>query len=310
MDGNDPPTGIIIPTTAKIYEHSSPNTPICTLTAFDEDPGQEHTFLIESQTPEGALYVFNGTELMVGDIDIDYELTDKVSVTITVQDIGASQPAIFVDTFVLDVVDINEPPTGIRLSSYTVVENAEIGAQVGQILVDDPDKFDQTFYCYLGYDGTNNFQLDSQTGEIWLVVGYDQHNFNYEKLRYLTVTIWCRDSNPDYFVREILTIEIEDANDPPTGLIFLDAADSTATANASQPVDPGVFGNVITLQTVTIKEDAPASVGVVCYIFILDEDAINGTEMVHQSAVVELISVDEYNQIMTDGKYLVVVLVK
>ena len=59
-----------------------------------------------------------------------------------------------------------------------------------------------------------------------------------------------------------------------------------------------IIGNVITSQTVTIREDAPVSIGVVCYIFVLDEDAVNGSEPAHQSAIVELISQDEYESII------------
>ena len=41
-----------------------------------------------------------------------------------------------------------------------------------------------------------------------------------------------------------------------------------------------IIGNVITSQTVTIREDAPVSISVVCYIFVLDEDGVNNNDVV------------------------------
>ena len=40
------------------------------------------------------------------------------------------------------------------------------------------------------------------------------------------------------------------------------------------------IGNVIMSQTVTIREDAPVSISVVCYIFVLDEDVVNNYDVV------------------------------
>ncbi|XP_072043285.1 uncharacterized protein [Amphiura filiformis] len=297
LDGNDAPTSIIMATTAKIFEHSPPSTPICTLTAIDEDINQEHYFMIETQTPEGALQIFNGTELLVGNTDIDFETWNTVSVTLTVRDIGATQSGMYVETFTLDVEDVNEPPTGIRLSASTIVENPDFGTDIALVIVEDPDTFEQTFYCYLVYEGTNNFQLMQQDDGIHLKVGHETSSFNYEQAKSVEVSMWCRDSDPQ-FVQATFTIQIQDANDPPTGLVFLDAEERTATTNASQPVGPDMIGSVVTSQTVTIQEDAPISVGVVCYIFVIDEDAFSGAEPAHQSAVVELISQDEYEQIM------------
>ena len=41
-----------------------------------------------------------------------------------------------------------------------------------------------------------------------------------------------------------------------------------------------IIGNVITSQAVTIREDACVSIGVVCYIFVLDEDEVNNYDVV------------------------------
>ncbi len=270
------------------------------MTAIDEDINQQHHFTIESQIPEGALQIVNGSQLLVGNTDIDFETSSTVSVTLKVRDIGTEKSALHVETFTLDVEDVNEQPTGIRLSASTIVENPTAEMDIAEVIVEDPDMFDQTFYCYLVYQGTNSFQLNNQDNGIYLQVGLDANEFDYEQADTITVTIWCRDADPQ-FVEETFVLQIQDANDPPRGLVFMDAEEGIATTNASQPEETNMIGNVVTSQTVTIREDAPSSVGVVCYIFVIDEDAVSGAEPAHQSAVVQLISENEYEEIMENS---------
>ena len=252
LDQNDPPTAIVIPSGAKIFEHSDTGTLICSLSAVDEDINQDHYFIIESQTPESALKIHNSTLLVIGETDVNFESTNHVSVTLKVRDIGATQSGLYVETLSLNVEDVSEPPTGIHLSAYSIMENPIIGMQVAEVIVEDPDLLDQVFYCFIGYDGTNNFQLYHQQDSIWIQVGYQVGSFDYEKNQFLNISLWCRDSDPQHFASGTFTIQLQDVNDPPTGLVFLDADERTATTNASQPTAPDIIGKPRILSVIHI----------------------------------------------------------
>ena len=60
----------------------------------------------------------------------------------------------------LQVIDINEPPTDINLSNNTIVENSKIGTIIGHLTVSDPDH-NQTHSCALIRNPFQTFEITS-----------------------------------------------------------------------------------------------------------------------------------------------------
>lgn len=73
---------------------------------------------------------------LVSVASVDYESVSSISVTVRSTDSGS--PALFVEkTFTISVVDKNDPPSDIALSSSSVDENVAVGTEVGTLSTTD-----------------------------------------------------------------------------------------------------------------------------------------------------------------------------
>jgi len=118
----------------------------------------------------------------------------------------------------LQVIDINEAPADILLSSYSIIENAPSKTIVGRISVQDPDNTNtvkQSHTCRLTDNAQNTFEV-SNNAEIRVV---DNTLLDYERSNYINVFIECKDSGvPSLSLKKQITITVQDVNEKPTGI--------------------------------------------------------------------------------------------
>uniref|UniRef100_A0ABM0GNQ3 Cadherin EGF LAG seven-pass G-type receptor 3-like n=1 Tax=Saccoglossus kowalevskii TaxID=10224 RepID=A0ABM0GNQ3_SACKO len=295
VDTNDPPTAIVIPTGTAVYENSPTDTLVAELATIDEDIGQSYTYTLESHQPRGSLKLVDGNKLMIDDGSIvNYETVQFLEATIITTDNGTPSPLNFVETLQIPILDVNEPPRSMTLASNKVVENPVDRALVGEIYVDDPDSFQQSFMCGLTSDEGNRFELEHNGSTIRLLVG-NGLLFDYEAATYHDIIIDCHDTDHQSPVSGSFRILILNANDKPSGVFVIDADPDDTTIDPNRPEeDEDIFGNVVTASIATVKEDASPGLGIVAYVFVTDEDNLNDDSQ-RQTHSCELISEWEYN---------------
>lgn len=116
----------------------------------------------------------------------------------------------------LQVLDVNERPTGIILSSTSVPENSPKGTLVSNISVIDPDDKGprgpwQNHSCRVLNPSNNPFLVNGTENSLILT-----GDLNYEKKKSYSVHIRCHDSgNPPLSVDKLVQIDVTDVNERP-----------------------------------------------------------------------------------------------
>ncbi|MEL6109031.1 MAG: GEVED domain-containing protein [Planctomycetota bacterium] len=134
VDVNEAPTAISL--TLNPVTENTANEVFGTVSVDDPDTIASyvsHTFVFEPAFFE----VDDGELRLTADAVIDFETTPELNVTITATDAGGSLSR----TFTITVLNANEAPTALALSSTTVPEQTP-GAVVGALTVNDPDTND------------------------------------------------------------------------------------------------------------------------------------------------------------------------
>ena len=158
QDENDAPTAVHL-STVEIPEAGPDSvtfvgTVIGSLTTDDEDKDDTHAYT------RGGLFssCFSvvGSDLTVGDAScFDHETNPTLSLTIVSRD---SSGLTVQQTFSVVVTDVNEPPSGITLSSSSVQEHVAINTVVGTLTVVDPDQADSHQLSLVTSDSLFNVQ--------------------------------------------------------------------------------------------------------------------------------------------------------
>src|SRR5262249_26037827 len=129
-DVNEAPTNIsLTPSTAT--ENSALGTVVGTLSGSDPDAGDTMTFTLLAG---GNLFALVGSEIRVAGA-IDYEAAAFQSITIRATDASGLT---FDKSLTISVSNVNEAPTNILLSNFSVAENSSIGALVSTLTGVDP----------------------------------------------------------------------------------------------------------------------------------------------------------------------------
>ena len=214
-DANDPPHILRIngKSFAEVPENSLGAT-IGILTTLDEDANQTHTFSLVDDMDD--MLVIEGETLKLNaNQSYNYETRQSYTVQINVTDDGIPQAsALF--PIIITVTNINEAPTDILLSAYSIEENSLEGTTVANITVVDPDDVisNNTFRyhtCTL---------LDSAGGRFkvldGLTVAVGPGELNYEQTSNHTITVQCSDGG--LTVSKSFTITVTDVNEKPTSV--------------------------------------------------------------------------------------------
>lgn len=199
---------------AGVLENAAPGAVAGTLRAIDPDAGDAHAFAIV----EGEGFTLVGATL-VTTMTFDRETTPlavlRVSVT-DATDLG------YTGDLAVPILDVDEPPTAIQLSSTTVQENTPQNALVGFLSATDPDGGGAIQYVLVD-DGAGAFRVEGTTLRV-------AANIDYEATPTRRIVVRALIPNGAWFDQEF-TLTIVDVDESATGVI-LDAT----SVRENQPI--------------------------------------------------------------------------
>ncbi|MDB5338829.1 MAG: cya 3, partial [Planctomycetaceae bacterium] len=224
-DTNDQPTDLLLSST-NIPENNLANALIGTLSATDQDPGSTFTFSLVSGpgNDDNGSFSIAGNSLMIIP-SANFETQPSYSIRLRVADQGTLA---FEKSFIIHVINKNEPPTDIFLTSTSVSENNSTNTVIGTLTASDPD-FGNTFTFSLisGAGSTDNssFVLSGNTLRI-------APSTNFELKSSYTIRVLVADQSGLSFEKPY-TISVIDMNEPPTiiGLTAHTIQEDTATGS-------------------------------------------------------------------------------
>ena len=202
-DVNDAPAFNDAPYATTVVENDA-GAAVYTVSATDDD-GDSLTFTI---TGTGSVdFSLNPTTGVVTLADaLDYESTSVYYLTIRASD---SNGGVATTSLNVTVVDQNDSPQFLSTPySVNIGENLPVGTTVIKVVASDQDLSDSLMYSLSGTNN-NHFSIGSSTGVISTAQELDRENINSYSL---TVSV----SDGSVTVTEAISINVDNANDPPT----------------------------------------------------------------------------------------------
>jgi len=206
QDHNDAPTSIS-PTYLSVVENPSIGQILTILRVEDEDISG--TYLV-ALTPSYGLAVNNLQLIVINPGMLDFEAYSSHSVTmlmeLTDNEFTLSQQ------LTIHLTDINEAPTGISLSSYTVHEHIPVGSVIGNLFATDPDINDTHTFTLEEVSQNNLVRIDG----ISLLVNND---IDYESFSSFSILIQVSDKGALNHTQSLMIFVIN-KNEAPNSFSF------------------------------------------------------------------------------------------
>jgi hypothetical protein len=210
-DVNDPPATLTL-SNATVKENLAANTLVGTFSATDPDAGQTVTFALVggAGSADNVSFTLTDKELRTK-ASFDFEAKSSYSIRVRATDNG-SPPQSLEQVFTISVLDVNEPPTQVKLSPASVAEHQKAGTVVGTLTSVDPDAGD-----------TGSFQLVSTAqcpgtanGDFAIAAGELRTATTFDVLDPQPYPICVRVTDRGGFsVDQQLAVGVTDVNDPP-----------------------------------------------------------------------------------------------
>jgi hypothetical protein len=258
LDVNDAPKDIQLASGNPQVRENDNKAVVGELITTDDDTTQTHSYkLLDSASGRFAIV---GREVRVtAKANLDYESAKQYTIRIMSTDSG-KPPHSKTKSFTVKVLDVNEKPTSVHITSDLVKENSPLDTVVGSLTTSDPDNSHitrQTFSYRIVDSANGRFKVDGSVVKVkvantrCLALGGKECYLNFEDQRQHQIVVRATDSGtPSLYVDYTLTIHIQDVNDQPR---LLDLSDNEVIEN-----DPSgtVVGNLSCLdedakQTIT-----------------------------------------------------------
>ena len=234
QDINEPPTDIGI-RGDRIDENI--HDVFSVLSTTDPDTSDTHTYTLGGT--DSSFFNING-RLLRFNTPPDFENPDHDStyvLTITTTDNNGET---FSKDFSIIVVDMNEPPTNITLTSHTIDENSPEGTTIGILRAEDPDNNETRQFFFVNSDNIRQFRITDDS-----LLQTTSTSLNYEEDSTFTLNIYVADK---YGLSDTmdLVINVQNVNEVPTALSFVhdDNDDNTIVVDENSPV--GTFISTLT----------------------------------------------------------------
>ncbi len=201
----------IVLSSSSIQENNAVNAVVGILSAKDPDVGQTHVFSLVAGAgdTDNASFGINGDVLSLK-LSADYETRSSYSLRVQADD---GQGGVFARALTVTVLNVNEVPADIGLSSSVIVENNAVGATVGSFSATDPDAASiHTFSLVAGAGDTGNAAF-SIVGGVLKMVG----TADFETKPAFSIRVRATDAGGLY-VEKNFTISVKDVNEAPTSL--------------------------------------------------------------------------------------------
>ena len=215
-DVNDPPASIRL-SDARVAEGLAIGSEVAIIMTTDEDTEDINYELSGEDSSSFTLSADTLKTNLVFTFDAADPSANRHDIIITASD-GENELA---TSFTIEITRVSEPPTGIMLTDTTIVENAEVGTEVGLLTTTDPDDNTHT-YTLIGDENIPFTITDDtlQTSEI----------LNFEDSSSYEITIRTDDGSDKGTYDETFTIIVVDQNEAPMTITL---SNDTIAENAS-----------------------------------------------------------------------------
>ncbi|WP_236344901.1 cadherin domain-containing protein [Paenibacillus plantiphilus] len=215
---NEAPTDIDL-SNDSVSENAPIGTTVGTWSATDEDAGDTFTYTLVAGagSTDNASFSITSNELKTG-IALDYETKNSYSIRVRVAD---GDGLSFEKVFAITVVDGNDAPTDISISSASIAENEASGTTVGAFSTVDSNGSDTFTYTLVsGAGDTDNASFTIAGGNL-----LTNETFDYESKNAYSIRIRVTDSGtPAFSFEKEFAITVTDGNDAPTDISLTNAS--------------------------------------------------------------------------------------
>jgi hypothetical protein len=201
-----------------VDENSLTGTLVGFLATADSDVGDSfvYTFATGAGDADNGAFMIAGDQLLT-DSSFDFETKSSYTVRIRSTDLAGE----FVErAFTITVVNVNEQPTGITVTSpLSVAEDAVNGTPVGSVAGIDPDLTGPfgTLEYSLTDDAGGLFAIDPLTGVVTVA---DQFLLDHETNPTPSITVRVTDGgSPGLFHEETFTVSVLNVNETPYAIL-------------------------------------------------------------------------------------------
>jgi len=208
LNANDPPVGLTLDSTT-VTEHQPIGTLVGRLSVTDEDQSDTHTFTLVPGTGDSSNALFSiAGDLLRTNADFDFDLQETHSIRVRATDSGGLSVE---KKFTITILDANQKPTDLRLSSTTINENKPAGTVIGQLYTIDPNLDDEHTYTLVDGDGSDANSSFHITGDQLFI----DEATNYETRSSYPIRIRTTDRE-GLFLEKTFVISVNNLNEPPT----------------------------------------------------------------------------------------------
>jgi hypothetical protein len=181
--GNHSPTNITLRNN-KISEDSTIGSVVGNFITTDPNAGDSFTYSLATgdgtNDADNASFTIDGDSLKTA-VALDYETQTSYHIYVQVEDAGGLS---FDKAFIISVLNANEAPTALSITSDMVSENASIGRMIGYFSATDPDAGDSFSYSLITGDGTNDadnasFAIDGDSLKTAIALDYETQTCYY-----------------------------------------------------------------------------------------------------------------------------------
>ena len=245
-DINDSPTDLLLPSDS-IAENLGPNSTVGTLSTVDEDAGETFTYSFESVTGnDNALFNLVGPSLRARQ-GFDFETQSDYFINIRTTD---SQGASYTKQLQIRIIDANDAPSAISLSTQSVNENMPIGSFVATLQSTDEDSGDSFTYSLVnGVGDADNGNFSVRNDSLFTAAVLDINVQATQSIRLQT-----NDGNGGAYSKEF-TLIVKDVNNIPTDInistALIPESSSVGSAVATFTVNDPDAGDNHTLSLVS-----------------------------------------------------------
>jgi hypothetical protein len=214
-DVNEAPTAIHL-SAISIDENAGNNVVVGTFSADDPDIGQNHTyqFVAGDGDEDNGDFSIDGSTLKIN-VSPNFEVKNSYAIRVQVSD--EVVPALtYVETFTINVNDVNDAPDDIYLSNADIDENVAPDSLVGTFTTsDDESSQTHTYQLVSGTGSSDNGSFSiGANGELYITVSP-----NYEAKSTYSIRVRTTDSGSGNLTFEkAFTITIHDLNEAPSNL--------------------------------------------------------------------------------------------
>ena len=204
---NEAPSNLAL-STSSVLENVPINTAVGTFIVTDRNIDQTHTFALTNSA--GNRFRINNNNLLVNG-QLNYEASTSHTITVRVTDNGSPQMSAQF-SLTINILNENEPPSSVTITSNAVAENAAINTVVGSFQATDPDAGQRVSYDLLTTGG-GKFEMNSNA-QLYVAA-----SLNYEAQSQYMLSVRVSDSaSPSLSTISTITIMVQDRNDAPTSI--------------------------------------------------------------------------------------------